>query len=58
MSVYGPNTNFANERTYLNNLVSAGGGKAIWAKKQQKKENDQKQKNTFAQHKPNHSTDS
>lgn len=34
MSVYGPNTNFANERTYLNNLVSAGGGKAIWAKNQ------------------------
>lgn len=34
MSVYGPNTNFANERKYLNNLVSAGGGKAIWAKNQ------------------------
>lgn len=34
MSVYGPNTNFANERTYLNNLVSAGGGNAIWAKNQ------------------------
>lgn len=34
MSVYGPNTNFANERAYLNNLVSAGGGKAIWAKNQ------------------------
>lgn len=34
MSVYGPYTNFANERTYLNNLVSAGGGKAIWAKNQ------------------------
>lgn len=34
MSVYGPNTNFANERKYLDNLVSAGGGKAIWAKNQ------------------------
>ena len=34
MSVYGPNTNFANERKYLNNLVSVGGGKAIWAKNQ------------------------
>lgn len=34
MSVYGPNTNFGNERAYLNNLVSAGGGKAIWAKNQ------------------------
>lgn len=29
---YNENTNFANERKYLNNLISGGGGNAEWAK--------------------------
>ena len=29
---YNENTNFANERKYLNNLLSGGGGNAEWAK--------------------------
>lgn len=28
---YNANTNFANERKYLNNLISGGGGNAVWA---------------------------
>ena len=31
---YNANTNFANERKYLNNLISGGGGNAEWAKNQ------------------------
>lgn len=34
VSDYNKNTNWDNERTYLNNLVSGGGGNAVWAKKQ------------------------
>lgn len=31
---YGANTNWANENSYLNGLISKGGGQAEWAKKQ------------------------
>ena len=31
---YGANTNWANENSYLNGLISKGGGTAEWAKKQ------------------------
>lgn len=34
MGAYNANTNWDNERKYLNNLVSQGGGNAEWAKKQ------------------------
>ena len=33
---YGANTNIDNERKYLNNLISGGGGNAEWAKNQLK----------------------
>lgn len=34
MGVYNANTNWNNERSYLNGLISKGGGNAEWAKKQ------------------------
>jgi hypothetical protein len=36
MATYGANTNIDNERKYLNNLISGGGGNAEWAKNQLK----------------------
>ena len=33
---YNEKTNYANERKYLNNLISGGGGNAEWAKNQMK----------------------
>lgn len=41
---YNANTNFANERKYLNNLISGGGGNAEWAKNQMKELNSAEQK--------------
>lgn len=41
---YNANTNFANERKYLNNLISGGGGNAEWAKNQMKALNSAEQK--------------
>ena len=41
---YNKNTNFANERKYLNNLISGGGGNAEWAKNQMKELNSAEQK--------------
>ena len=41
---YNKNTNFANERKYLNNLISGGGGNAEWAKNQMKALNSAEQK--------------
>ena len=41
---YNANTNFANERKYLNNLISGGGGSAEWAKNQMKALNSAEQK--------------
>lgn len=34
VSDYNQNTNWENERTYLNNLIAGGGGDAVWAKQQ------------------------
>ena len=34
MGAYNANTNWNNERSYLNGLISKGGGNAEWAKKQ------------------------
>ena len=34
MGVYNANTKWDNERSYLNGLISKGGGNAEWAKKQ------------------------
>ncbi len=36
MATYGANTNIDNERKYLNDLISKGGGNAEWAKNQMK----------------------
>lgn len=36
MGVYNANTNWANEESYLNGLISKGGGSASWAKNQMK----------------------
>lgn len=36
---YNEKTNYANERKYLNNLISGGGGNAEWAKNQMKELN-------------------
>ena len=41
---YNKNTNYANERKYLNNLISGGGGNAEWAKNQMKELNSAEQK--------------
>ena len=41
---YNKNTNYANERKYLNNLISGGGGNAEWAKNQMKALNSAEQK--------------
>lgn len=41
---YNENTNFANERKYLNNLITGGGGNAEWAKNQMKELNSAEQK--------------
>ena len=41
---YNANTNFANERKYLNNLISGGGGNAEWAKHKMKELNSAEQK--------------
>ena len=41
---YNANTNFANERKYLNNLISGGGGNAEWAKNQMKAHHRKAQK--------------
>lgn len=41
---YNANTNFTNERKYLNNLISGGGGNAEWAKNQMKALNSAEQK--------------
>ena len=41
---YNANTNFANERKCLNNLISGGGGNAEWAKNQMKALNSAEQK--------------
>ncbi len=41
---YNANTNFANERKYLNNLISGGGGNAEWAKNRMKALNSAEQK--------------
>ena len=41
---YNANTNYANERKYLNNLISGGGGNAEWAKNQMKELNSAEQK--------------
>lgn len=41
---YNEKTNYANERKYLNNLISGGGGNAEWAKNQMKELNSAEQK--------------
>lgn len=41
---YNEKTNYANERKYLNNLISGGGGNAEWAKNQMKALNSAEQK--------------
>lgn len=41
---YNEKTNYANERKYLNNLISSGGGNAEWAKNQMKALNSAEQK--------------
>lgn len=41
---YNEKTNYANERKYLNNLISGGGGNAEWAKNQMKELNAAEQK--------------
>ena len=41
---YNANTNFANERKYLNNLISGGGGNAEWATHKMKELNAAEQK--------------
>ncbi len=41
---YNANTNFANERKYLNNLISGGGGNAVWATHKMKELNSAEQK--------------
>ena len=41
---YNEKTNYANERKYLNNLISGGGGSAEWAKNQMKELNSAEQK--------------
>lgn len=41
---YNESTNYANERKYLNNLISGGGGNAEWAKNQMKELNSAEQK--------------
>ena len=41
---YNAKTNYANERKYLNNLISGGGGNAEWAKNQMKALNSAEQK--------------
>lgn len=41
---YNEKTNYANERKYLSNLISGGGGNAEWAKSQMKELNSAEQK--------------
>ena len=41
---YNEKTNYANERKYLNNLISGGVGNAEWAKNQMKALNSAEQK--------------
>lgn len=41
---YNEKTNYANERKYLSNLISGGGGNAEWAKNQMKELNSAEQK--------------
>lgn len=41
---YNEKTNYSNERKYLNNLISGGGGNAEWAKNQMKELNSAEQK--------------
>ena len=41
---YNEKTNYANERKYLSNLISSGGGNAEWAKNQMKELNSAEQK--------------